>query len=385
MADAYPSAALRSMQAHPMARPGYGKRVAPDQARRHKDDFTHLPPREASIATFIDRLPEGAAMDAKTLAARHPGYGQAACLTALRHLSEAGHLRRGREHLKGDDGGSRWVTRTFFSRTPRDDAWWDAVEAAGLLGTTTAAGQAGAPQETRTDPQEPEPDFAPEPAPEFAPEPDPDPEPDPEPVPERDPEPVPERDPEPALERDPEPSPEPGPEPAPDPEPSPEPAPAPRPAPRPGQPAPLRSLAHRALVAVGRADPRMTLSAADCADLAPLAEPWLERGATEADIVRAVTSGPPPEVHHAAGFARRRLITKLPPEEQKPERRPLVLLECTVCRAPGPPAALPGGLCKTCRGETPRPDPCRPSADTVHAKVEHLRGLHRRSERNAHT
>ncbi|GAA2912154.1 hypothetical protein GCM10020221_04790 [Streptomyces thioluteus] len=77
MADAYPNPA--PLPAHPprMARPGFGKRSAPAQAPRRKDDFAHLPPREASIAAFIDRLPEGAAMDGKSLAAQLPAYGQA--------------------------------------------------------------------------------------------------------------------------------------------------------------------------------------------------------------------------------------------------------------------------------------------------------------------
>ncbi|EST38825.1 hypothetical protein N566_05345 [Streptomycetaceae bacterium MP113-05] len=109
-----------------MAKAGYGKRSAPEQSPRGADDFAHLPAREASIAALIDRLPEGAAMSAKALAAAHPRHGQAACLPALRRLSEAGHLRRTREHVVLPDG-SRWVTRTYFSRTPRADAWWDAA------------------------------------------------------------------------------------------------------------------------------------------------------------------------------------------------------------------------------------------------------------------
>ncbi|MEH6376482.1 hypothetical protein V7793_19460 [Streptomyces sp. KLMMK] len=124
MAEANSSAAALPVHVHPQAKPGYGKRTAPDQARRTAKDFAHLPPREASIAAFIDRLPEGAAMDAKTLAAHLPLYGQAACRTALRRLSTEGHLRRVTERTKGDGGSTHWVTRTYFSRTARDDAWW---------------------------------------------------------------------------------------------------------------------------------------------------------------------------------------------------------------------------------------------------------------------
>ncbi|MDG4534158.1 hypothetical protein [Streptomyces sp. AV19] len=132
----------------------------------------------------------------------------------------------------------------------------------------------------------------------------------------------------------------------------------------------------------------MTLSAADCAALAPLAEPWFERGVTDEEFVRAMTGQLPPEVLHAAGLARRRLHDKLPPEVEAaaPERRPHMLLECVVCRDPGPSEALPGGICRTCRGETPpRPDPCRTLADAVHAHVDELRTINRRRERKART
>ncbi|MET7566972.1 hypothetical protein ABZT04_00480 [Streptomyces sp. NPDC005492] len=107
-----------------MANPGYGKRSAPDQRPRTTHDFAHLPPREAAIAAYVDRLPDGADMSVKTLAKTLP-YGQCALRTALNHLQKAGHLRRGREHL-ADAKGSRWITRTWFSRTARGDDWWAA-------------------------------------------------------------------------------------------------------------------------------------------------------------------------------------------------------------------------------------------------------------------
>ncbi|MBH1936027.1 hypothetical protein I5Q34_17420 [Streptomyces sp. AV19] len=284
-----------------MARSGFGKRSAPGQAPRRKDDFAHLPPREASVAAFIDRLPEGAAIDGKSLAAQLPAYGQAACLTALRRLSEAGHLRRFTEHLKSEDGSSRWVTRTFFSRTPRDDAWWEAVRTGDV---PQDAPPARVPEPSRSAPERP------------------------------------------------------------------------------------RSRAYRLLAALGRADHRLTLSAADCAALAPFAQPWFERGVGDDEFIRTLAGGLPPEVLHAAGFVRRRLIDKLPPEamEVTTPERPHLLLECVVCRDPGTTEALPGGICRTCRGETPpRPDPCRTLADDVHARVDELRSLNRRYERKART
>ncbi|MDQ1027308.1 hypothetical protein QF035_004890 [Streptomyces umbrinus] len=127
MADAKPSPAFLPAHAtppHPMANPGYGKRAAPGQLPRTAADFAHLPPREAAVAAYIDRLPGGADISVKTLAKTLP-YGQCALRTALNNLQRAGHLRRGREHL-ADSGSPRWITRTWFSRTARDDDWWAA-------------------------------------------------------------------------------------------------------------------------------------------------------------------------------------------------------------------------------------------------------------------
>ncbi|MEU6801877.1 hypothetical protein ABZ931_12800 [Streptomyces neyagawaensis] len=106
-----------------MANPGYGKRTTPGQHRRSAHDFAHLPPREAAIAAYIDRLPDGADISVKTLAKTLP-YGQCALRTALNRLQQAGHLRRGREHLTAESGSARWITRSWFSRTARDDDWW---------------------------------------------------------------------------------------------------------------------------------------------------------------------------------------------------------------------------------------------------------------------
>ncbi|MEU9150110.1 hypothetical protein AB0D59_06100 [Streptomyces sp. NPDC048417] len=124
MADSQLSAAPLPTHAasHPMAGPGYGKRSAPDQQRRTNNDFAHLPPREAAIAAYVDRLPDGADISVKTLA-KHLPYGQCALRTALNALQRTGHLRRGREHLAGA-GSQHWITRSWWSRTARDDDWW---------------------------------------------------------------------------------------------------------------------------------------------------------------------------------------------------------------------------------------------------------------------
>ncbi|MCS0635995.1 hypothetical protein NX801_10020 [Streptomyces sp. LP05-1] len=116
-----------SAAAHPLASPGYGKRSAPGQRPRSAADFAELPHREQYIAGYIDRLPDGSDIGHKTLASVLPLYGQQAVSTALNNLVRAGYLRRGREQTD-TSGGPRWVTRTWWSRTPRDDAWWAAFQ-----------------------------------------------------------------------------------------------------------------------------------------------------------------------------------------------------------------------------------------------------------------
>lgn len=118
-----------------MAAPGYGKRSAWGQEPRREGDFAHLPGREAYLAAFIDRLPDGAAIDTKTLAREQSLYGQAAVRSALRSLGAAGHLRR----VLVNTGGRqiRWVYRTYFSRTARDDARWGRFLAAHVADGTS--------------------------------------------------------------------------------------------------------------------------------------------------------------------------------------------------------------------------------------------------------
>ncbi|MGW2183229.1 hypothetical protein ACWCXX_35305 [Streptomyces sp. NPDC001732] len=262
MADSQLSAAPRAphispltpSHPHPMAGPGYGKRSAPAQLPRTERDFAHLPAREASIAAYLDRLPEGADISVKTLAKVLP-YGQCALRTALNRLQNAGRLRRGSECVARDEC-LLWVTRTFFSRTARDDAWWAAFTRGDVP-----------PEESRQ--------------------------------------------------------------------------------------RPTRSRAFVLLAALGRTAPSLTLSAADCAALEPQVTAWFERGATEAELLHALTDGLPTPVHHAAALVRRRLTDKMPPERVSSAQQRTVLrtLECSECRAPGSERALIGGRCGQCRGE----------------------------------
>lgn len=273
MADAHFSAPF--LPAHPMANPGYGKRSAPDQRPRTAQDFADLPPREAAIAAYLDRLPDGADISVKTLAKQLP-YGQCALRTALNRLQQAGHLRRGRERLDSDTGSSRWITRTWFTRTARNDDWWAAF--------------------TRGD-----------------------------------------------VPKDSEPHP------------------------------PTRTRAYILLAALGRGTPSLSLSAADCAALAPLVTEWFARGAGEDAVRHALTSGLPTPVHHPAALLRRRLTDKLPPELPLPQT-PDRILECAECGVPGRPEALPGGVCRGCRDGYA---PARPAwllpAPEIHARADEIR------------
>ncbi|SNX62081.1 hypothetical protein SAMN06272735_3833 [Streptomyces sp. TLI_55] len=270
-----------------MSKPGYGKRTAPDQRPRSQHDFAHLPPREAAIAGYLDRLPDGADISVKMLAKQLP-YGQCALRTALNRLQREGHLRRGRERLTTESGTSHWITRSWFSRTARDDDWWAAF--------------------TRGDvPQEP-----------------------------------------------------------------------------PDRPRRTLSRAYVLLAALGRTAPALSLSGAECARLAPLLTPWFERGATDEVVRHALTSGLPVPVHSAAALVHSRLTSKLPPEPPaaRPPRR---VLECAECGLPGPPEALPGGVCGGCRGggRAPERPAALPPAPEIHARAAEIRAAmdQRRRER----
>ncbi|MFI2610635.1 hypothetical protein [Kitasatospora sp. NPDC018619] len=269
-----------------MASPGYGKQSAPGQLPPAADDFSHLPAREAYLASLINQLPDGAAMDVKTLAVHQPLFGQMAVRSALNKLSAAGHLRRVRERV--DAERPQWVFRTYFSRTPRSDAWWNHFLATGEAREADAATAATRDAST---------DSAPDPPDERTP-----------------------------------------------------------------NRAHLPSVAYTALAALGLADARLSLSAADCEALAPLAAEWFARGATLALFTNALTSGLPTQVHSAAALTRRRLIDKLPPVRPHPGPPAVRIPECTDCRTPCRPHALQGGLCRTCR--TSR-DPRAPAAPTA--------------------
>ncbi|MFJ2215327.1 hypothetical protein ACIQVO_30250 [Streptomyces sp. NPDC101062] len=301
MAYAHSSAALPA-SGHPFANPGYGKRSAPDQRPRGEADFAHLRTREAAIAAYIDRLPEGSAIGYKALAANVADYGQQACGKALRFLSDAGHLRRVKEHLALEDNSFRWVTHTYFSRTARDDEWWQAY-VAGLRGIDLTELERQFREGAGSDPA---------------------------PVPEPEPTPAP------AVVS------------------APAPGPAPAPAPAPESTAVPASVAYRTLARLGRTEPRMTLSAADCAALEALAAEWLARGATPDHITRSLTAGLPQPLHSPVAIARTRLENKMPPEPSKASAPAYVtraLMTCITCENDESMTLLVGGVCVECREE----------------------------------
>jgi hypothetical protein len=337
------NAVLSAPAAHPSASPGYGKRTAQDQPRTAAG-FAHLPPREAYIAAFVDRLPDGAAMDVKSLAKVLPLYGQQAVRTALNALSRAGHLRRVRGLAATADSGTRWVFRTYWSRTARDDDWW----AAFLDGRAL-------------------PDSGPD-------------------APCVNPAPVPVT---PATVSQPQASrPQTQPEPTPDPSET------------------HTDTAYRILARLGTFDSRLALSAVDCDALTDLVVPWLERGASTVYVIKALTGGLPDPIHSPRGFVARRLQDKLPPflapapvapEESPAAADPAVpppnrlMPTCTECGVPGRPAAFVGGLCRGCRSATdaahdahpaslPSPRPARMNRHTAlaHAREALAAGRERR-------
>jgi hypothetical protein len=103
-----------------------------------------------------------------------------------------------------------------------------------------------------------------------------------------------------------------------------------------------RSAAYDLLARLGRIEVRLTLSEPECAALEEAAGAWFVRGASETQLLSALTAGLSAQISHPYGFVRARLLSKLPPEPPAPR----MVMECTDCGVPGDPASLPGGLCR---------------------------------------
>ncbi|WP_318722242.1 hypothetical protein [Streptomyces albicerus] len=269
-----------------------------DESPHADADFAHLCPRDAEFAVFIDHLDDGHAMGHKVIAAEHPRYGQQASRTSLRSLTEFGHLRWIKEHITVEDNSMRWVTRTYWSRTPRSVEWWTEFARERHGKDVTQNHQPGL---ARTE----------APAPQPTPE----------------------------VER----------------------AEQAQEAEQLDATTPEPSTAYRALAGLRVAAPRMSLSEAECRALEPLAVEWLSRGATPADIARALTDGLPPTVTNPGGFARTRLESKMPPQKndtvESGPGRPLrarvtrVIMACATCDADERTAKIVRGVCEDCRAE----------------------------------
>ncbi|MFB4424074.1 MarR family transcriptional regulator [Streptomyces sp. QL37] len=298
MATQHPSSAPPAPAAsrpYRKAHTGYGKQTVPAQGPSGAGAFALLPERERYVAGYVDHLPDGAAMDIKSLAKDLPLYGQMAIGTALRALAVAGHLRRVRSRVEGA-GQCRWVTLTYWSRTAHDNEWW----------TARLAGEAATGPE-----QAPAPSAEPAVVPRQS-----------------------------TAER-----------------PGPNPSPAPQEEPGAGASSAVAapSPAYLTLAELGRRESRLALSAADCAALEPLAAAWFARGVSADYLTSALTAGLPERIGSPIGLVRRRLTDKMPPHlpapaPGPPASRPAreVLVECADCGRPGPAEALPDGLCRAC-------------------------------------
>ncbi|MFE6049306.1 hypothetical protein ACFQ6N_00950 [Kitasatospora sp. NPDC056446] len=101
------------------------------------------------------------------------------------------------------------------------------------------------------------------------------------------------------------------------------------------------------LFRVIRPEPRLRLGEAEARRLAPLVVPWLERGATAADLAQALLPGLPDVVRSPVGVLRYRLRDKLPPARapQQPPG-PRGHAECAQCHDP----VRQPGICRPCAG-----------------------------------
>ncbi|MBB0244770.1 hypothetical protein FNQ90_11805 [Streptomyces alkaliphilus] len=99
-----------------------------------------------------------------------------------------------------------------------------------------------------------------------------------------------------------------------------------------------------------RRDPRLLISERECRALAPGINAWLVRGATEAEVIRALSQGLPTVLRgRAAGILAWRLREHLPPPAPAPTSAPLVPV------APGPVRGKPYP-CRGCHNVVLRPE-----------------------------
>ncbi|MFE9566956.1 helix-turn-helix domain-containing protein [Streptomyces sp. NPDC006692] len=268
------------------------------------------------LLAYLLSLPDGAREDIRTLADNNPGVGRRGVAKALDELVELGYYVR-RTVRDQDSGQIR--TKTYVFDTPQ------AADAAPLpvpAGPGEAeAGRAGAFPKGNKNPDE-EPTHPEPPA---------------------------------AAEAEP-------------------------PMGRAGDTAPAdTALAGRGaalLSRLGRVEPKLALSVADALALAPLANPWLDRGIPELDIRSLLTDGLPSVIHSARALLADRLVRKLPaPRTHRDAAAPAApLVECAECRDPLP-RDQQAGICGSCAGVAPPALTMTPAAAAVLDRVAGLRAL----------
>lgn len=100
------------------------------------------------------------------------------------------------------------------------------------------------------------------------------------------------------------------------------------------------------VVRVGRLDGRLTVGLAEMGKVLPLVAEWRRRGASDDQIVHAITTGLPAEIKSPVGLIRDRLTRKMPvavPAVKVAQLPPMV--ECPGCQSP----SRVHGLCHDCR------------------------------------
>ncbi|MEU5094550.1 hypothetical protein [Streptomyces sp. NPDC020996] len=100
------------------------------------------------------------------------------------------------------------------------------------------------------------------------------------------------------------------------------------------------ALAAKLLGSLGRAEPRLTLGAADALRLAPLVEEWWDAGASSAQVRAALTDGLPSRLYSAAAIVENRLRRKRPAGPAASTTAPVTAVEVVAAevRRPGPSA-----------------------------------------------
>ncbi|WP_428954441.1 hypothetical protein [Streptomyces sp. cg35] len=99
----------------------------------------------------------------------------------------------------------------------------------------------------------------------------------------------------------------------------------------------------RILRRLASVDSRLQLSERSVQELAPEVGVWLERGASAADVVDAVSAGLPAKVYSAARLIADRLTRKRPARKRAWRR----VFECPLCRDPLP-WGQESGACRSC-------------------------------------